>query len=388
MPCDNEDNVLAALLPLLTNGDDNRFRDALGLLLNAAMLLERQNHLRAAPHERTEQRDGYANGFKDKAFASRLGEIDVRVPQVRGSSEPFYPQSLEKGLRSERALKIALAEMYVQGVSTRKVAAITEKLCGFEVTSTQVSRASAELDGVLEAWRNRPLGEMPYLILDARYEKVRQGGIVQGTAVLIAIGVSLDGMRQIIGVSVALSEQEAHWRQFLKSLVERGLSGVRLIISDDHSGLKAARQAVFGSVPWQRCQFHLQQNAQAYVPKQEMKAQVAADLRAIFTATDRQAAETLLRAMVKRYAESAPKLAVWIEENVVEGLTVFLLPESHRRLLRTTNGLERVNKEVKRRTRVATLFPSEASCLRLVSAVLMEISDDWQTGKAYLTFSE
>ena len=278
--------------------------------------------------------------------------------------------------------------MYVQGVSTRKVAAITEKLCGFEVTSTQVSRASAELDGVLEAWRNRPLGEMPYLILDARYEKVRQGGIVQGTAVLIAIGVSLDGMRQIIGVSVALSEQEAHWRQFLKSLVERGLSGVRLIISDDHSGLKAARQAVFGSVPWQRCQFHLQQNAQAYVPKQEMKAQVAADLRAIFTATDRQAAETLLRAMVKRYAESAPKLAVWIEENVVEGLTVFLLPESHRRLLRTTNGLERVNKEVKRRTRVATLFPSEASCLRLVSAVLMEISDDWQTGKAYLTFSE
>ena len=312
----------------------------------------------------------------------------MRVPQVRGSSEPFYPQSLEKGLRSERALKIALAEMYVQGVSTRKVAAITEKLCGFEVTSTQVSRASAELDGVLEAWRNRPLGEMPYLILDARYEKVRQGGIVQGTAVLIAIGVSLDGMRQIIGVSVALSEQEAHWRQFLKSLVERGLSGVRLIISDDHSGLKAARQAVFGSVPWQRCQFHLQQNAQAYVPKQEMKAQVAADLRAIFTATDRQAAETLLRAMVKRYAESAPKLAVWIEENVVEGLTVFLLPESHRRLLRTTNGLERVNKEVKRRTRVATLFPSEASCLRLVSAVLMEISDDWQTGKAYLTFSE
>ena len=150
MPCDNEDNVLAALLPLLTNGEDNRFRDALGLLLNAAMLLERQNHLRAAPHERTEQRDGYANGFKDKNFVSRLGEIDVRVPQVRGSSEPFYPHSLEKGLRSERALKIALAEMYVQGVSTRKVAAITEKLCGFEVTSTQVSRASAELDTVLD----------------------------------------------------------------------------------------------------------------------------------------------------------------------------------------------------------------------------------------------
>jgi transposase-like protein len=387
MPCDNEDNVLGALLPLLTSGEDNRFRDALGLLLNAAMLLERQNHLRATPHERTEQRDGYANGFKDKSFASRLGEIDVRVPQVRGSSEPFYPQSLEKGLRSERALKIALAEMYVQGVSTRKVAAITEKLCGFEVTSTQVSRAADELDVVLGAWRSRPLSEMPYLILDARYEKVRQSGVVQSAAVLVAVGVGLDGKRQIIGVSVALSEQEAHWRQFLKSLVERGLSGVRLIVSDDHSGLKAARQAVFGSIPWQRCQFHLQQNAQAYVPKQEMKKQVAADLRAVFTATDRQAAETLLRAMVKHYAQSAPKLTAWIEENVAEGLTVFLLPEAHHRLLRTTNGLERVNKEVKRRTRVATLFPCEASCLRLVSAVLMEISDDWQTGKVYLTFS-
>lgn len=238
----------------------------------------------------------------------------------------------------------------------------------------------------MEAWRNRPLGEIAYLILDARYEKVRQGGIVQGAAVLVAIGVGLDGRRQIIGVSVALSEQETHWRQFLKSLVERGRSGVRLIVSDDHSGLKAARQAIFGSIPWQRCQFHLQQNAQAYIPKQEMKGQAAAELRAVFTATDRQAAETLLKAMVKKYQETAPKLAAWLEENVVEGLTVFLLPETHRRLLRTTNGLERVNKEVKRRTRVATLFPSETSCLRLVSAVLMEISDDWQTGKAYLTF--
>lgn len=390
MTCDLENNALADLLPLLTNGSEDRFRDALSLLLNAAMLLERQQHLRATPHERTPERNGYANGFKDKHLATRLGELDLRVPQVRDSGEGFYPKSLEKGLRSERALKVALAEMYVQGVSTRKVAAITEELCGFSVTSAQVSRAAAELDGVLHAWRTRPLGQIAYLILDARYEKVRQSGIVQSAAVLSAIGIGLDGKREILGVSVALSEQEVHWREFLRSLVERGLCGVVLIVSDDHSGLCAARVAVFGSIPWQRCQFHLQQNAASYVPKQEMKPAVAADLRAIFQASDRHGAETLLKAMVTRYQQCAPKLSSWLEENVPEGLVVFSLPDkdaSHRRLLRTTNGLERVNQEVKRRTRVARLFPSESSCLRLVSAVLMEISDDWQAGKAYLTFA-
>ncbi len=216
---------------------------------------------------------------------------------------------------------------------------------------------------------------------------MRQGGIVRSAAVLVAVGIDKEGKRQVIGVSVALSEQEAHWRAFLKSLVERELSGVRLIVSDDHSGLKAAREAVFGSVSWQRCQFHLQQNAQAHIPKQEMKGQVAAELRAIFTSSDRASAEALLKAMVSRYQASAPKLSSWLETNVHEGLTILSLScESHRRLLRTTNSLERVNKEVKRRTRVATMFPNEASCLRLVAAVLMEISDEWQSGKAYLTF--
>ncbi len=391
MTCDNEDSAAGALLPLLellTGGDQDRFRDALQLLLNASMVLERQRHLRAAPHERTADRDGQANGFKDRAFATRLGALALRVPQVRACSEPFYPKSLEKGLRAERALKIALAEMYVQGVSTRKVAAITEQLCGFEVSSTQVSRAAAELDAVLQAWRSGPLGGQatPYLLLDARYEKVRQGGIVQDAAVLMAVGIGRDGKRRILGVSVAISEHEVHWRAFLKGLVKRGLAGVRLITSDDHAGLKAARQAVFGAVPWQRCQFHLQQNAQAYVPKREMKAQVAADIRAVFNAPDRTSAEGLLKTAVARYQQGSPKLAAWMEENLAQGLTVFRLPEAHRRLLRTSNGLERVNKEVRRRTRVASLFPSEESCLRLVSAVLMEISDEWEAGRAYLTF--
>src|SRR5579864_2962097 len=226
------------------------------------MQLERQKFLKAQPHERTPERVAHANGFKDKTLTTRMGKITFAIPQVREGG--FYPESLEKGLRSERALKLALAEMYVQGVSTRKVAAITEQLCGFEVSSTMVSRAAAELDIVLDAWRNRPLGRCPYLYLDARYEKVRQGGQIRDAAVLIAVGVTREGKRCILGVSVALSEQEVHWRTFLQSLLTRGLCGVELVISDAHTGLQAARQAVFGGVSWQRCQFHLQQNASSY----------------------------------------------------------------------------------------------------------------------------
>ena len=360
--------------------------EAIRLLINAAMLLERQKFIGAGPYQRTPERQAHANGFKDKTIQTRLGALTLDVPQVREGG--FYPQSLDKGVRSERALKLALAEMYVQGVSTRKVAAITEQLCGFEVSSTQVSRAAAELDAVLAAWRTRPLGVYRYLYLDARYEKVRQDGQVRDAAVLIASGVDAQGKRAVLGVSVALSEQEVHWRTFLQSLLERGLRGVELIISDAHGGLQAARRAVFGGLPWQRCQFHLQQNAQAYVPRQELKAEVAAAIRAIFNAPHLHEAKRLLAETVQRYRAVAPNLATWMEENVPEGFIVFAFPEAHRRLIRTTNGLERLHQEVRRRTRVARLFPNEASCLRLVTAVVMEISEEWETGKAYLTFEQ
>ena len=360
--------------------------EAIRLLINAAMRLERQKFIGAGPYQRTPARQAHANGFKDKTIQTRLGALTLDVPQVREGG--FYPQSLDKGVRSERALKLALAEMYVQGVSTRKVAAITEQLCGFEVSSTQVSRAAAELDAVLAAWRTRPLGVYRYLYLDARYEKVRQDGQVRDAAVLIASGVDAQGKRAVLGVSVALSEQEVHWRTFLQSLLERGLRGVELIISDAHGGLQAARRAVFGGLPWQRCQFHLQQNAQAYVPRQELKAEVAAAIRAIFNAPHLHEAKRLLAETVQRYRAVAPNLATWMEENVPEGFIVFAFPEAHRRLIRTTNGLERLHQEVRRRTRVARLFPNEASCLRLVTAVVMEISEEWETGKAYLTFEQ
>ncbi len=207
--------------------------------------------------------------------------------------------------------KLAIAEMYVTGVSTRKVAQITQALCGFDVSSTQVSRATQLLDEALDRWRTRPLGEIPYLILDARYEKVRHGGCVVDMALLIAIGLQADGRRSILGVSVSLSEAEVHWRTFLTGLLERGVHGVRLIVRDDHAELKPARQATLPSVPWQRCQCHLQQNAQAYVPKVAMRAEVAQAIRDVFNAPNQQEADRLLALMVTRYQEIAPALAQW-----------------------------------------------------------------------------
>jgi putative transposase len=378
-----ESTELDAVVQLLADHGFDGMAQAIETLMNEAMKLQRSDALGALPYQRTADRRGHANGFKSKTVNSRLGKLQLQVPQTRGVE--FYPTVLERGERSERALKLAVAEMYVQGVSTRKVATITETLCGLEVNSTQVSRAAALLDEELSAWRNRPLGEIPYLILDARYEKIRHAGAVVSCAVLIAIGVTSDGARSILGVSVSLSEAEVHWREFLASLQDRGLHGVRYVVSDDHAGLKEARQARLAGIPWQRCQFHLAQNALHYVPSVALRSEVARDLRGVLDAGDRPEADRRLAQLVAKYAAPAPKLAAWLEANVPEALTVLGLPAAHRRRLRTTNMLERVNKEIKRRTRVATLFPNEQSALRLVTAVLMEISEDWETNRTYLT---
>lgn len=351
------------------------------VLLNNLMQVERAQHIQAGEYERTETRKGHANGYKPKTVKTRVGEITFAIPQVREGG--FYPSALEKGMRSERALVAALAEMYVKGVSTRKVKAITEELCGVEISAMQVSRATAELDEVLQEWRERPLGEIRYLFLDAIYEKVREAGQMRTTAVLVAMGITPDGERQVLGVSASLSEHETHWKAFLRGLKDRGMHSVELVISDDHTGLGAARRSVLGSIPWQRCQFHLQQNAGAHVPRQSMRIEVASDIRAMFNAPDRSTAETYLQAAIQKYAKSAPKLSAWMEDNLAEGFTVFDFPLEHRRSIRTTNSLERVNKEIRRRTKVVGMFPNEASCLRLISAILMEISEEWQIGKRY-----
>jgi putative transposase len=358
--------------------------ELLRTILNAAMQAERQQYLKVEPYQHSEERQGHANGYKPKTVRTRIGPITFSIPQVREGG--FYPEALEKGLRSERALMVALAEMYVQGVSTRKVKAITEKLCGVSMSSTQVSHAAALLDDELEKWRNRPLGEYLYLFLDAYYEQVREDGQVRDLAVLTAVGVNPSGKREILGISVSLSEHEVHWRSFLESLKARGLAGVRLITSDDHAGLRAARLAAFGAIPWQRCQFHLQQNAQAYVPHKYMLAEVAEDIRTIFNAPDRATAEAYLTRIVQKYQKTASRLAEWMAANIPDGLTCFAFPVAYRRMIRTTNGVERLHREIRRRARVVSIFPNPASCLRLVSAVLNEISEEWLVGRTYISF--
>lgn len=379
-----QSNELGEAVQLLADNGFEGMANAMQILFNEAMRLERTEYIGAEPYERTDQRRSYSNGFKAKTVSSRLGKLELKIPQTRDGD--FYPSALERGERSERALKLAVAEMYVQGVSTRKVAKITSELCGLDVTSTQVSRAAKLLDEELETWRNRPIDEIAYLILDARYEKVRVAGSVRDCAVLVAIGVKPSGHRSVLGVSVSLSEAEVHWRDFLSSLKQRGMHGVKLIVSDAHEGLKAARQATFAGVSWQRCQFHLAQNAMHHTPKVEMRKQVAEDIRSIFNASDAEHAAEELRRFVDRYQETAPKLAAWAENNIAEGLAIFDIPSEHRKRMRTTNMLERQNRELKRRTRVASLFPNEASLLRLVTAVLVELSDEWETGMRYLTF--
>jgi len=385
-PDQEQNNLLMTVIEALSSGDDDKMRPLLEAVLNAVMKAERDKALQAEPYERSEERLGYANGFKNKRLNSRVGKLELNIPQARGVA--FYPGSLEKGLRSERALKLAIAEMYLKGVSTRRVEKITEQLCGLEINSTQVSRMTQELDIDFEKFRNRSLGLFPYVILDATYLKVRHNGTVRSQAVLIAYGVNVFGRREILGASISLSEAETHWRDFLSSLVKRGLSGIKLITSDDHAGLRAALRSVLPSVPWQRCQFHMSQNAQHYAPKKAMREEIAFAMRSIFNSPSLQMAEIMVTQAVDQFEKSAPEFTRWLEENISEGLTCFNFPQKHRKKIRTSNGIERVNREVKRRTRVAVLFPNDASALRLVTAVLMEIHEEWITGRQYLDMEE
>ncbi len=373
---------------LLTNGISDGMQPVMQLLLNAAMLLERSTHLNAKPYERGAERNGSANGFKPRSYQSSIGKLDLAYPQVRDSNSPFRTSLFEKGSRSERALKVAIATMYIQGVSTRKVTKVMEKLCGFEVSSGQVSALSSQLDDEFTKWRQRDLPDIKHMLCDASYYKVRHDGVVRDCAILIAIGVKAeDGKRIILGVSCKLSEAEVHWRDFFVSLKERGLGIPDSITSDAHEGLRAALRSTFNSSPWQRCQFHLQQNAQSHVPKVEMKQDVASDIRRVFNSQDLAHAEMELKKLVEKYQKSAPELAAWMESSIPEGLTIFSLPSKVRTRLRTSNMCETLNGIIKKRTRVVGVFPNADSLLRLVTGVIIEISDEWEIGKTYLNLN-
>ncbi|MCP3663118.1 MAG: IS256 family transposase [Gammaproteobacteria bacterium] len=355
----SNNNVFDVVVEQLISEGPDAMRPVLTALLNEAMKIEREQFLGASHYERSEDRQGFANGYQNKRVDTQAGTLNLSIPKTaKHIDEPFYPQSLERGLRSQRAMMQTVAEMYVTGVSTRRVEKVIQSMGIENISSMQVSRANKAMDEALKAWRDRPLGKISYMILDARYEKVREGHQVIDMAVLSAVGVMTDGRRSVLGVAVALNEADVNWRAFLKGLVSRGLHGLEYVVSDDHAGLKAARKAVFPGVPWQRCQFHLAQNAIHHAPNHKIKQRIGGELRHIWNAPDLKTAQANLNALVSKYQDKYTALAQWLESNVPEGFNVFALPERHQKKMRTSNSIERtVQQELKRRTRLVRAEP-------------------------------
>jgi putative transposase len=356
-------------------------------VLQQVLEAEMTRHIGAAPYERTDERRGYRNGYKERTLKTRVGTIELLVPKDREGT--FSTALFARYQRNEKALVLALMEMYVEGVSTRKVTEVTQALCGTSFSKSLISRLAGDLDAELERWRNRPLEAeaYPYMFVDARYEKVRIDGRVLGEGVLIITAVRDDGFREILAVDVADTESEATYQELFRSLKARGLSGVELVVSDDHEGLKAAISRHFQGASWQRCQVHYARNLLKMVGKSKRK-ELGEGLRGIFAAPDRQTALDLAERLADRWRQSHPRVAEHIEEHIEECLSCLYFPESHRRRIRTTNGLERLNQEIKRRTTVVRIFPNREACLRLVTALAMEQSEEWVTGRRYLDVEE
>ena len=362
-------------------------RDLVQQALQTLLEAEMEAHLGAAPYERTEQRRGYRNGYKPRQLTTRVGTLELRVPQDRDGT--FSTELFGRYQRSEQALVVTLMEMYLQGVSTRKVAAITEQLCGTRFSKSQVSALTQQLDERLQAWRERPLtaDAYPYLTVDARYEKVRQDGRVVSQGALLVSAVRDDGYRELVAVDVADTESEATYQELFRSLKARGLSGVELVTSDDHQGLRQAIERHFQGASWQRCQVHFSRNLQGLVGRSERGA-LAAELRAIFACPTRAQAWEVAHLTADRWRVRAPRVAERLEEELEDCLACLSFPAEHQRRIRTTNGLERVSQELKRRTRVVRIFPNRAACLRLITALAAEISDEWESGRRYLSMEE
>lgn len=341
--------------------------------------------LGAEHYERSEDRRGWRNGYKPRSFKTRVGKLELLIPKDREGN--FQTELFQRYQRSEKALVLAIVEMYLKGVSTRKVKAITEALCGLDVSRSQVSNLTKCLEEDIQRWRNRPLEKKYlYLVVDARYEKVRRGSRVVSEGVLIVVGISEEGNREILGTWLASTESEPSWSEVFRDLKKQGLRGVRYIVSDDHPGLRSAIEKHFTGVPWQRCQVHFVRNVLGHVRKNDRK-KVLELLRGITQSTTLETARRNLREAVEALEAEYPKVAEMLEEHGEEILAVYELPESHRKRMRSTNMLERFNEEIRRRTRVIRIFPDEGSCLRLVSALAMETNEEWLE-RRYLDMEE
>jgi transposase-like protein len=350
--------------------------------MQTVLEMEMEETLGAGRYERNEGRVGYRSGYYRRRLITRVGTIQLRVPQDR--SGHFSTQVFEQYQRSEKALVGALAQMYVQGVSTRKVAAITEELCGHEFSASSISEITRRLDGQLKQFSQRPLeAEYPYVILDARYERVREEGLIVSRAILIALGIDWEGRRQVLAVDYAPRESQNSWKEFLLGLKERGLHGVRLVVSDDHPGLKRAVREVLSEAWWQRCYVHFLRNALDYLPR-KADDDCLQELRWMYERRDLEEARRDLKGWLEKWAAKYPKLCEWVEANIEETWSYYRLPLAHHKHLKSTNLLERFNQEIKRRTLVVRIFPDEASCLRLIRAIASETHEEWMEGSRYL----
>jgi putative transposase len=351
-------------------------------VLQQVMEAEMEDIVGAEKSERTPNRSGYRSGYYGRTLVTRVGKLELRVPQDRQGR--FRTEIFERYQRSEKALVSALTEMYVQGVSTRKVKAVTEELCGHEFSSSTISRMNQSLDKELDKFAKRRLEDAyPYLILDARYEKVRESGVIRSQAVMIAIGIDWEGRRCVLAVELANRESASSWKEFVLSLKQRGLNGVELVVSDDHAGLRAAIREVMPEAAWQRCYVHFLRNALDHLPR-KADDECMTELRWIYDRRTIEEARQDLAAWLKKWGKRYQKLCDWVEANIEETLTFYRLPRQHHKNMKSTNLLERLNEEIKRRTLVVRIFPNTASCLRLVRALAVEMHENWIEAIRYL----
>jgi putative transposase len=371
-----------ATLKALIADDQNFLRHLVREVMQEILEAEMTDALGAEPGERTEARMGYRAGHYPRTLVTRVGKLELRVPRDRDGR--FSTELFERYQRSEKALVSALAEMYVQGVSTRKVKLVTEELCGHSFSASAISQINKGLDESLSEFAHRHLDEpYPYLILDARYERVREGGVIRSQAVFVAIGINTDGYRQILGVELAGRESQTSWRDFLVALKERGLHGVEFVVSDDHQGLRRSLMEILPEAAWQRCYVHFLRNALDHMPR-KASDDCLQELRWLYDRRNLSEAQKDLAAWICRWQKTYPKLCDWVEENISETLTFYRLPIGHHKHLKSTNMLERLNEEIKRRTRVVRIFPNRDSCLRLIRALAVETHEGWLEEHRYL----
>jgi transposase-like protein len=374
-----------SLLEGLVAGERDLMKALMKEALQEVLEGEMTEHLGALPSERSDGRSGYRAGYYSRSLVTRIGKLELRVPRDRNGE--FSTALFERYARSEKALVAALAEMYVQGVSTRKVKAITEELCGHGFSASSISQINKGLDATLAKFAGRRLEEpYPYLILDARYEKVRDNGVIASRAVQIAIGINWDGQRQVLAVELANRESETSWKDFLVKLKARGLTGVEFVVSDDHAGLRKAIRETLTDAAWQRCYVHFLRNALDYLPR-KADDDCLQELRWIYDRRDIQEANRDLAAWIGKWQGKYPKLVDWAENNIGETLSFYRLPRAHHKHLKSTNMLERLNEEIKRRTRVVRIFPNETSCLRLIRALCVETHETWLEDSRYLSMA-